>query len=95
MTEDDARIAAAWDVAAKALVRGGHTKRPSWSVQTAAVNWVIRQDLARFLLAAVQTGDHNARLFAEDGHLFFAADEIEGIDLGSVRALSRGPKAAS
>jgi hypothetical protein len=83
---------AAWETAAKALVRGGHKKEPPLEVQRAATNWVIQQELAKFLLDAIASGEYGACLKVDKGKLLFVSDkpfkmEIELVDIKSGRAL--------
>lgn len=59
-----------------ALVRGGHIDEPPIEVQAAAVNYVIREDMARTLVEELESG--GGSLVFEDDTLYYRFDKPSG-----------------
>lgn len=82
--EDLARLT----TAALALQRGGQINEPPMDHWLAAVNWIIRQEVAETLLDGVRGGEASLRVDA--GRLYWIGPRSTWIDLGAVAEL-QGP----
>jgi len=91
-TEDEQRQLQAYEIAAKALWRGGHRKQPTNKVLTAATNYVINHDLARAMVNWLEDGSAALRFDEAERTLIYVLrpDADEPVEILVAKVPKRG-----